>query len=59
MKFRYSDDGKEILIGWVNKIQFKCVLGDHKNRSELEHTLRKVINKEYNDKPFSNAKGLF
>lgn len=47
LKFRYSDDGKEILIGWVNKIQFKCVLGDHKNRIELEHTLRRVINKEY------------
>lgn len=47
LKFRYSDDEKEILISWVNKVQFKCVLGEHKNRSELEHTLRKVINKEY------------
>lgn len=47
LKLKYSDDEKEVLINWVNKIQFKCILGENKNRIELEHTLRKVIKKEY------------
>ena len=45
LKFSYSDD--DIIISWVNKIHFKCILGEHKNSLELKHTLHKVINKEY------------
>ena len=45
LKFSYSDD--DVIISWVNKIHFKCVLGEHKNSLELKHTLHKVINKEY------------
>ena len=45
LKFSYSDD--EVIISWVNKIQFKGILREHKNSLELKHTLHKVINKEY------------
>ena len=44
LKFRYSDDGQEILIGWVNKIQFKIVIAPtaisppYFNKDELKHT---------------------
>ncbi len=47
LKFKYDDNELDILINWVNKIQFKCVLGEHKNSLELQHTLHKVINNEY------------
>ena len=46
LKFSYNNDD-EVIINWVNKIQFKCILGEHKNSLELKHTLHKVINKEY------------
>ena len=48
LKFQYKDD--DIIIKWVNKIQFKVVLGSGKikeNKIELQHTLHKIINKEY------------
>ena len=47
LKFKYHNDGVHILINWVNKIHFKCILGEHKNSLELQHTLHKVITKEY------------
>lgn len=43
----YYDDNNDVLIKWVNKIEFKVVLGKGKNNPELMHTLNKVINKEY------------
>ena len=46
LKFSYNNDD-EVIINWVNKIQFKCILREHKNSLELKHTLHKVINKEY------------
>jgi IS605 OrfB family transposase len=48
LKFQYKDN--DIIIKWVNKIQFKVVLGSGKikeNKIELQHTLHKIINKEY------------
>ena len=48
LKFMY--EGDDILIKWVNKIIFKVVLGATKrkeNSIELQHTLHKVIDKEY------------
>ena len=48
LKFQYKDD--DILIKWVNKIAFKVVLGSGKikeNKIELQHTLHKIIDKEY------------
>lgn len=46
LKFRYED--KEVHIKWVNKIEFKIVLGSKGyNDTELMHTLHKIINKEY------------
>lgn len=48
LKFQYKDD--DIIIKWVNKIQFKVVLGSGKikeNKIELQHTLHKIIDKEY------------
>ena len=48
LKFQYKDD--DIIIKWVNKIQFKVVLGSGKikeNKIELQYTLHKIINKEY------------
>ena len=48
LKFMY--EGDDILIKWVNKIVFKVVLGSGKikeNKIELQHTLHKIIDKEY------------
>lgn len=48
LKFMY--EGDDILIKWVNKIAFKVVLGSGKikeNKIELQHTLHKIIDKEY------------
>ena len=48
LKFMYKDD--DIIIKWVNKIVFKVVLGSGKikeNKIELQHTLHKIIDKEY------------
>ena len=48
LKLQYKDD--DIIIKWVNKIQFKVVLGSGKikeNKIELQYTLHKIINKEY------------
>ena len=48
LKFQYKDD--DIIIKWVNKIQFKVVLGSGKikeNKIELQYTLHKIIDKEY------------
>lgn len=48
LKFQYKDD--DITIKWVNKITFKVVLGSKKmneNKIELQHTLHKIIDKEY------------
>ena len=48
LKFQYKDD--DIIIKWVNKIVFKVVLGSGKikeNKIELQHTLHKIIDKEY------------
>lgn len=45
LKFRYEND--DIYIKWVNKIEFKVILGKGKNNPELMHTLHKVINGEY------------
>ena len=46
LKFSYGDND-EILINWVNKIQFKAITGNSKNSIELEHTLHKIINGDY------------
>lgn len=43
----YFNEDNDIFIKWVNKIEFKVVLGRGKNNPELMHTLNKVINKEY------------
>lgn len=46
LTFMYSEN--DVLIKWVNKIVFKVVLGNKGfNNEELQHTLNKVINKEY------------
>ena len=48
LKFQYKDD--DILIKWVNKIVLKVVIGSGKikeNKIELQHTLHKIIDKEY------------
>ena len=48
LKFQYKYD--DIIIKWVNKIVFKVVLGSGKikeNKIELQHTLHKIIDKEY------------
>lgn len=48
LKFEYKDD--EVIIKWVNKITFKVILGSGKikeNKIELQHTLNKIITKEY------------
>ena len=43
----YEQDG-EILIKWVNKIIFKVIFNARKeNTLELQHTLQKILNKEY------------
>lgn len=54
LKFRY--EGDDIVIRWVNKIEFNVITGSNKikeNTVELKHTLHKVINKEYNVKESS------
>ena len=54
LKFRY--EGDDIVIRWVNKIEFNVITGCNKikeNTVELKHTLHKVINKEYNVKESS------
>lgn len=46
LTFMYSEN--DVLIKWVNKIVFKVVLGNKGfNNEELQHTLNKIINKEY------------
>lgn len=45
LEFRY--EGDEIYIKWVNKIEFKVILGKGKNNPELMHSLHKIINKEH------------
>lgn len=47
LKFSYSDNEIDVVIDWVNKIRFRCDLGKHKNSLGLQHTLHKIINKEY------------
>lgn len=47
LKFKYADNENDVLITWVNGIEFKCILGNSKNSTELKHTLHKVIAKEY------------
>lgn len=48
LKFSYTDDKSEdIVIDWVNKIRFKCILGHNRGSVETRHILHKVINKEY------------
>ena len=47
IKFLYAENELDVYIDWVNKIRFRCELGDHKNSLELQHTLRKVITGEY------------
>ena len=47
LKFSY-DKEDNVIIKWVNKIQFKVILDKRKNNTlNLRHTLHKVINKEY------------
>lgn len=48
LKFMYDESKKDILINWVNKIQFKCILGEHKNLKEVKSLLNKIIDEEYN-----------
>ncbi|WP_160360920.1 hypothetical protein [Clostridium chromiireducens] len=47
LKFKYDENNKDILIDWINKIQFKCILGENKNSLELKQILNRVISKEY------------
>ncbi|MBS6006868.1 MAG: transposase [Clostridium baratii] len=47
IKFLYAENELDIYLDWVNKIRFRCELGNHKNSLELQHTLRKVITGEY------------
>lgn len=54
LKFRY--EGDDIVIRWVNKIEFNVITGSNKikeNTVELKHTLHKVIINEYNVKESS------
>lgn len=43
----YYDENNEVNIKWVNKIEFRVVLGRGKNNPELMHTLNKVITGDY------------
>lgn len=46
LKF-YEQDG-DVFIKWVNKITFKVIFNKRKeNTLELQHTLQKVLNREY------------
>lgn len=47
IKFLYAENELDIYLDWVNKIRFRCELGNYKNSLELQHTLRKVITNEY------------
>lgn len=48
LKFKYENDNSDtVIINWVNKIVFKCIIGHKGNSTELKHTLHKVINGEY------------
>lgn len=47
VKISYLEDTNTFVIRWVNKIEFKVILGQ-KDNIELSHTLHKIINKEYN-----------
>ena len=54
LKFRY--EGDDIVIKWVNKIEFTVVTGSNnmkENTIELKHTLHKIINNEYKIKESS------
>lgn len=54
LKFRY--EGDDIVIKWVNKIEFAVVTGSNnmkENTIELKHTLHKIINNEYKIKESS------
>lgn len=46
VKISYLEDTNTFVIKWVNKIEFKVILGQ-KDNIELSHTLHKIINKEY------------
>ena len=46
VKISYLEDTNTFVIKWVNKIEFKVILGQ-KDNIELSHTLYKIINKEY------------
>ena len=46
IKISYLEDINTFVIKWVNKIEFKVILGQ-KDNIELSHTLYKIINKEY------------
>jgi transposase, IS605 OrfB family, central region len=47
LKFKYDENDKDILVDWINKIQFKCILGENKNSLVLKQILNSVVNKEY------------
>lgn len=54
LKFRY--EGDDIVIKWVNKIEFTVVTGSNnmkENTIELKHVLHKIINNEYKVKESS------
>ena len=54
LKFRY--EGDDIVIKWVNKIEFTVVTGSNnmkENTIELKHVLHKIINNEYKIKESS------
>lgn len=47
LKFIYSENNREVLINWVNNIQFKCIVGRNKSSIDLKHTLHKLVKGEY------------
>lgn len=46
VKISYLEDTNTFVIKWVNKIEFKVILGQ-KDNIELSHTLHNIINEEY------------
>ena len=46
VKISYLEDTNTFVIKWINKIEFKVILGQ-KDNVELSYTLHKIINKEY------------
>lgn len=46
VKISYLEDTNTFVIKWVNKIEFKVILGQ-KDNIELSHTLHKIINEKY------------